>query len=197
MSTAVDTREAWLIRAAERLAELLGAVGEEMPPIRVSVGWPGGRGKKSNVVGQCWPTSLAEDGVAQIFMSPVRGEDKTVDVLGTLLHEMIHAVDDCESGHRGNFARIAKAVGFVPKLTSADNRNDDLNAKLAEIAKDLDVFPHAALTSTSRRAAGEKGQTTRMLKVVCPADDYTLRTTQKWIDVGLPTCPCGTEMVTA
>jgi len=37
-------------------------------------------------------------------------------------------------------------------------------------------------------------QTTRMLKVECPADGYIVRTTQKWIDLGLPTCPCGEEM---
>ena len=41
-------------------------------------------------------------------------------------------------------------------------------------------------------AAGS--QTTRMLKLECPDDGYIVRTTQKWIDVGLPTCPCGTEM---
>jgi len=33
-----------------------------------------------------------------------------------------------------------------------------------------------------------------MLKVSCPADGYTVRTTAKWIAVGFPTCPCGTEM---
>lgn len=189
-----DTREAWLIEASKELAVLLEEQGVEMVPIRVSVGWPGGSGKKGNVVGQCWPSTASADGIPQIFMSPVRGESDTLHVLGTLLHEMIHAVDDCQSGHRGNFLRIARSVGFLPKFTSADNRHPDLDAQLEEIAGRLGLFPHAEISLTVRGSEEKKKQSTRMIKVVCPEDDYTLRTTQKWIDVGLPVCPCGVEM---
>lgn len=42
-----------------------------------------------------------------------------------------------------------------------------------------------------------KKQATRMIKVCCPGCGYTIRTTQKWIDVGLPTCCCGEEMEVA
>ena len=40
------------------------------------------------------------------------------------------------------------------------------------------------------------GSGSRMIKIVCDADGcgYTVRTTRKWIDVGLPTCPCGSAM---
>lgn len=189
-----ETREAWLGRAAERLGAWLEEEGETVPAMRLSVGWPGGRGKKATVVGQCWPSTASEDGLPQIFMSPVRGEADTVHVLGTLLHEMIHAVDDCESGHRGNFARIAKRLGFLAKLTSADNRSEDLQSRLEELAADLGAFPHAAIMAATRGSEEPKKQTSRMLKVICPDDGYTLRTTRQWLDVGLPTCPCGTEM---
>ena len=93
----MKNREAWLIEAAEAMTPWFAEIGHEVPPLRVSVGWPGGRAKKTVTVGQCWPTTSTADNVAQIFMSPVRGEESTVDVLGTLLHEMIHAVDDCAS----------------------------------------------------------------------------------------------------
>lgn len=195
--TEFSTREAWLIAAAEALSEPLAAVGEEVPPIRVSVGWPGGRSNRNTTVGQCWSTESCSDGVSQIFMSPLRGEERTVDVLGTLLHEMIHAIDDCKSGHRGDFARIAKAVGFIPKLTSSDNRSEELNGTLKDTAERLGPFPSAAIMPGISAILGEKKQTTRMLKLQCPSCEYTARTTQKWIDVGLPTCPCGDEMVTA
>lgn len=33
-----------------------------------------------------------------------------------------------------------------------------------------------------------------MLKVVCPDDGYIVRTTQKWLDIGMPFCPCGEQM---
>lgn len=193
--SAPQNREAWLILAAEAMGPWVNEVLEEgeMPPLRVSVGWPGGRAKK-NVIGQCWPSTAAEDGIAQIFMSPVRGEDSTVDVLGTLLHEMIHAADDCNSGHRGKFARVAKALGFIPKLTSSDNRTEDLTERLAGLAERLGPFPHGAIITQSRAADQPKKQGTRMLKVECPEDGYVVRTTQKWLDVGNPTCPCGAEM---
>lgn len=192
MTETADNRESWLIIAATELATILEAEGETMPPMRVSVGWPGGRGKKSTVVGQCWPSTVAEDGVAQIFMSPVRGEADTLHVLGTLLHEMIHAVDDCTSGHKGNFARIAKAVGFLPKLTSADNRSEELDAQLGEVAEKIGPFPHAAIVTGARGSEDPKKQGTRMLKVACVnGTGFIVRMTQKWIDeLGLPFCAC-------
>lgn len=193
MTSAADqNREAWLTTAARALAEWFSEIEDaEVPPFRVSVGWPGGRGPKSSVRGQCWPTCSAEDGVAQIFISPTQVDTETT--LGILLHEMIHAVDDCASGHRGNFVRIAKALGFVSKYTSSTNRTDELTERLQGLAERLGDFPSAAIV-TGRAADTPAKQGTRMLKVVCPEDGYTLRTTQKWIDIGLPTCPCGVEM---
>lgn len=196
MTTMEETREAWLQRAVRELTLILEHEGVEMVPVKVSVGWPGGRGKKSNVVGQCWPSDVSEDGIPQIFMSPVRGESDTRHVLGTLLHEMIHAVDDCQSGHRGQFLRIARSVGFLPKFTSADNRTHELDEELDGIAERLGQFPHAAITLGSRGSEEPKKQTTRMLKLACPdaACGYIVRTTQKWLDKGTPTCPCGEQM---
>jgi hypothetical protein len=193
MTAVEDTREAWLGRASARLANYLLS-DQDVPPLRISVGWPGGSSNRKTTIGQCWPTGASADGVNQIFMSPVRGEDDTVKVLATLLHEMIHAVDDCASGHRGRFSTIAKSCGFTRPLTSSDNHTDELTAKLEEIAELVGPFPHAAISSKARAADTPPKQETRMIKLVCPYDDYSVRTTRTWLDVGLPTCPCGTEM---
>jgi hypothetical protein len=193
VTEAILNREDWLGKAAILLAELLeGIDNAEVPPMRISVGFPGGRSNRNITVGQCWPTTAAEDGVAQIFISPIRGEDETVHVLATLLHEMIHAIDDCSSGHRGNFLRIAKAVGFTPKYTSSDNRTEELNEQLQEIGDRLGLFPHPALITKGRAADEPKKQTTRMLKLTCvEGSGYTVRTTRKWLDeVGPPACGC-------
>lgn len=191
--TTYETREAWLGAAARHIADKI-LFEEDVPELRISVGFPGGRANRQKTIGQCWATRASEDGVNQIFMSPIRGESDTQNVLATLVHEMIHAIDDCESGHRGNFARIAKQVGFIPKLTSSDNRNDDLNSLLSEVAEVVGPFPHATLSVMTRAADEPKKQGTRQLKVVCPVDGYIVRTTRKWLDHGLPTCPCGEEM---
>ena len=64
-----ETREAWLNRAVEALREhVFEPVGEIVPPVRVSTGWPKG-GRK--VIGQCWKTTAADDEVSQVFISPV------------------------------------------------------------------------------------------------------------------------------
>jgi hypothetical protein len=187
-----DNREAWLGKAAQQLADRI-LYSEDVPPLRISVGWPGGGSRKTRV-GECWSTSSAADGINQIYLSPIRGESDTQDVLGTLLHEMIHAVNDCEDGHRGEFARIAKAVGFEAPLTSADNRSEELSVRLDEIAEIVGQFPHAEIMSGTAADTPPK-QNARQLKIQCPEDGYIARTTRKWLDeLGVPTCPCGTPM---
>jgi hypothetical protein len=189
-----ETREAWLLAATDALAPLfLEKAGVRLPKIKVSVGWPGGRGRKNSVIGQCWPTSLAGDKVAQVFISPAL--DDVAVILSTLVHELVHAADDCQSGHKGEFVRIAKALGLEGKWT-ATVAGDDLAAHLNDLhSKVLGAFPHAALSSGDG-ADGPKKQGTRMLKVVCVEGDegeetYTVRMTRKWLDAyGAPKCPC-------
>lgn len=184
------TREAWLESAAQMLREQVFAPENiTVPSIHVSIGWPGGRGKKDGVIGQCWVTTASTDKTSHIFITPALS--KPADVLSTLVHEMVHAADDCTTGHRGAFAKMAKSVGLTGKMT-ATVPGPALKETLKRIRTDLGPFPHAALTQN-----GPGVQTTRMLKVQCPDCDYTVRTTKKWIEQGLPTCPCGTEMETA
>lgn len=191
MTTIEDTREAWLGRAAVQLGTLI-LTDEEVPPMRISVGWAGGGSNPDKTAGQCWPTTAAADGVNQIFIAPSYDEQDTVHVLGTLLHEMIHAVDDCEDGHTGNFARIARGVGFLPKLTCSKYRTEGLNALLGEVAEIVGPFPNAAISRIGRAADVPKKQTSRMIKAECTeGTGYKVRLTQKWIDeLGSPICPC-------
>jgi hypothetical protein len=186
--TAVN-REAWLTAAVELMRPLFAAIDVELPEtVRVSCGFPGGK-SPAKTIGQCWYT--ADDKVAQVFVSPILVDP--VDVLGVLVHELIHAWDRGQSGHAGAFRACAKRVGLTGKMT-ATTVGDELREQLAEMVGELGGYPHARLNLI---AAAEKKQGTRMLKVECPACGYTLRTTAKWLEVGVPTCPCGTEMEAA
>ncbi|MDG4801752.1 SprT-like domain-containing protein [Micromonospora sp. WMMD980] len=188
MTTTYGTREEWLTAAVEAMRPLFAEVGETIPTVRVSVGWPGGKGKKNATIGQCWPTGLAGDKVAQIFISPVL--DKPADILATLAHELVHAVDDCANQHKGRFVKIAKAIGLTGKMT-ATVAGDELAGRLAAIAKTLGDFPHGRLSLVS---GSEKKQSTRMIKCECGDCGYTARTTRKWLDeYGAPICPCNKE----
>ena len=189
------TREEWLVAAVEALRPAFSALADvEIPAVRLSVGWPGGRGSKGNVIGQAWAKAAAADGVAQVFISPVL--DDAARVLDVLTHELVHVIDENKSGHRGNFARIAKAVGLEGKMT-ATVAGEALTALLAGIVADLGDYPHAALMSGAEGADGPKKQGTRMLKLEAECCGYVVRTTAKWIEVGMPSCPCGNTMVLA
>jgi len=191
MTTTYNTREEWLVAAVAALSPLYAELGEELPAVRVSVGWPGGSGRKNSVIGQCWATKQSADNVAQVFISPVL--DDAARVLDVLAHELVHAIDDCQSGHKGRFAKIAKGLGLTGKMT-ATVAGDELKARLDEIAAELGAYPHAKL-SAGGGADSPKKQGTRMLKVECAeGSGYVVRMTRKWIDeFGAPTCPCHSE----
>ncbi len=196
-----QTREAWLQHAVELLAPLFTEIDVELPPVHVSVGWPsrGGTGSKKKVIGQCWKASVSGDGVSQLFISPVLGgstsNEDMIKLLGVLIHELIHAADDCESGHKGAFAQMAKQIGLTGKMT-ATTVGEELAGKLESVLVDLGEFPHAALNPFEMEQQRPK-QTTRMIKLVAPDCDYTVRTTRKWIEEGLPKCPHDIEMIEA
>lgn len=186
-----DTREAWLVAAGRELRKV-AFPDHEIPEFRISVGWPGGRGKKSSTVGQCWNTACADDGLAQVFISPVVKVE--LEVLRIMVHEMIHAFDNCEHGHRGTFLQIFRAVGMIGKATECE-AGPDLSAKLVEIVALLGPYPHAALRSSRPGSkVGEKKQKSRQLLVKCSDCGYKARTTRQWLDdVGAPICPCNNE----
>ena len=186
-------REQWLTEAVDALAEeVFTPVGLDVPEVRVSVGWPGGKGRKNSVIGQCWHKSASADGVAQVFISPVLADGPTV--LSTLAHEVVHAIDENASGHRGAFAKMARAIGLEGKMTET-TAGEALLETLKGIDARLGDYPHAAMSADE---SGRKKQTTRMLKLVCPESGYTLRTTRKWLlDYGAPLCPCHKEEMAA
>jgi hypothetical protein len=203
--TFYKTREAWLTSAVAQLAPQFASLGSPLPPTRVSVGWPGGRNPASTI-GQCWAPSAASDGVQQIFISPMLIDPP--DVLAVLTHELCHAADGCEHGHKGLFARLARGIGLEGKLT-ATHAGDDLKARLNTLSTELGAYPHAAISLRSRGASprvpgkpedpttpdrAHPPQTTRMIKCACPMCGYTARTTRKWLDAaGAPICPTDNE----
>lgn len=186
---ATSNREAWLQKAAAEMRGWLEEIDDvKVPPVWISVGFAGGRSKKSTTVGQCWSTSSSEDGINHVFISPVRGSNQSVEALCTLLHELVHAADNCQSGHTKNFIRIARAAGLVPKWTTS-TPGDELKERLEGLVERIGPIPHGALIG-DRGSDTPKTQGTRMLKLECSCG-YIVRTTQKWIDLGLPTCSCG------
>jgi len=186
-----EYREEWLSLAVKKVSALLEERCKiEVPAVHVSVGWPSSRGlsEKKRAIGECWKPTTSVDGVSHVFISPIL--DDPVQILGTLAHELIHAWDKGEHGHRGPFVKVAREFGLVKPWTSTEVDAELLRPALEQIAADLGPYPHSKITPSLQR----KVQTTRMIKVQCPVCGYTARTTQKWLDQGLPKCPDGDEM---
>lgn len=179
------SRENWLLDAVDIMRPWFEEHGAQVPEkVRVSVGFA--KGQRKSTIGVCYASRAAADGVHQIFMVPTM--DEPVKVLATLMHELVHAWDDCKSGHRGEFRRVATALGLTGKMT-ATVPGDDLTLALQDVAGKLGEYPHARLNVDSIPKQG-----TRMLKALCLGCGYTIRLTKKWAEMGLPTCPCGDEM---
>ncbi len=188
-------REAWLQAATAQLCEMMQeAYGATLSAsgVRVSVGFPanGALRNRNRTIGQCWSGQCATDGLPQVFLHPqlISG----VEVLGVLLHELIHADVGTACGHKGPFkqAMIAVGLGGKPTATVVD-AGSALETQLLVILAEIGEYPHAALDASR---AIRKKQSTRLLKVECRGCGYVIRVTKKWADVGLPTCCCGSGM---
>lgn len=180
-------REEWLSRAVEKLTPLVPL--DEMPPVRVSVGWASRSPAKS--IGECWALG-GTDGVPQIFISPllsatVASLGNPNGVLETLLHEMIHAALPPKTGHGPKFKKACNECGLLPPYT-ATTASPELVDTLTRIAAELGPYPHAELVLVAKT----KKQTSRWIKVSCPECGYIARTTRQWLEeLGGPFCPCG------
>jgi hypothetical protein len=174
------------------------------------------------VWGQCWSGAASEDNLSHIFISPELAD--TMEVLRVLLHELIHASLDSPAGirdgHKGLFAEIATRLGFFSPMTETP-ASPTLQAELLTIADVLGHYPHGALQvrqpatvligvpvptgdptsrpNNPRTQSGPAAQKNRHIKLTCsvpscPCGGYTVRTTARWIAIGLPCCPLGGEM---
>jgi len=184
------TREEWLMAGAKLLEK---HIEEHQQPKPTSYQCSASLPSKSALsahkrrVGEAW-SPKACNGVSQVFISPTLQDP--IDILGTLLHELVHVAVGVEHGHRSPFAVCARAVGLEGKMTST-KVSEDLRPTLETIANNLGPYPQRQFDP---RLSGKKVQSTRLLKVECPGCGYIARITQKWIDVGCPVCPCGEEM---
>ena len=177
-------RETYLNKCvAELSVRVFAPAGHEVPgDVKVTCGWPSSRGmsEKTRTIGQCFPRSMSAASINEIFISPTIAD--SVEAMGILTHELVHAVDDCNNGHKAPFKRIAQSVGLTGKMT-ATTTGDELKAKLEAIAKKLGEYPHAEISTTAR-----KKQSTRGLRIKCNDCGAKWRMARSWA-VQVTCCP--------
>jgi len=174
-------REEWLMRAVVHLEPIFQRGGYQIPKVKVSIGFPS-TGAKGRHLGQCWGSKASEDGINQIFIAPNQADP--IEVLDTLTHELVHAVDDCKSGHGEGFKRIATDVGLKGPMRSA-GAGEYLKQDLIRIAEALGHFPHAKLLIA--RGASRAGIKRPGAK--CAKCGYEIVMMKRYLQYGPPICP--------
>jgi hypothetical protein len=174
------TREAWLLAAVQLLRPLFAAKGFSVPPCQVSCGFAS-TGTRSGHVGQCWSTKSASNELNQIFIAPTL--KSSYEVLDTLVHELVHAVDNCENKHGKKFKKIALKMGMKGPMRSAE-AGPELKVTLTSLLDTLGQYPHGHLKVGMRKAPRRDRP-----RAKCKHCGYQVPMLKKFLTYGPPICP--------
>lgn len=176
-----ETSEGWLREAIIRLSPIFHKAGFELPEVRASIGWTSA-GRRSQRMGECWATTSTSDGKNAIFISTMLASP--LGVLDVLMHELVHAVDNCQHGHGQEFARIAQAVGLGGKRWASASAREPLLNMLHTLVLDLGKLPYGTITPP-KRVERERNSG----RAECPKCGFSCRTLSSWKGKGHPLCP--------
>ena len=157
------TREEYLQRAYVLLNEIaFKPNGQECPKINVACSWiVGTRAANKKTLGQCSSRSASGANINEIRIVPT--VDDSFEAIDTLAHEMAHAVDDCQNGHKGQFKKICLAVGLDGnKHMRYAEAGEKLGKTIKNIIATIGDYPHAKVDISN-----VKKQSARMLKMIC------------------------------
>ena len=174
------SRQAWLEAAVMRATHEFKKHGYAVPEVRISCGFPS-TGSRSNRIGECWATKICSGGLNEIFISPLI--DNSDEVLGIIFHELVHAVDDCKSGHGKAFKTIATKIGLTGKMIHA-HPGEELSKQVKLMASELGDYPHKRLITKPRSTIKRQRPYAE-----CTECGYQVPMLKKFLDVGPPICP--------
>ena len=156
--TKFSERETWLTEGADQIISDIFPSTTKLPKYRVACGYPP-RHRGGKVLGVCINASVSNDQTFEVFINPSIEDGLTA--LDILTHELVHVIDRNESGHKGNFVRIARKIGLEGKPTEC-RAGYKLSKELKSISDRLGKYPHGSIGIDF-----SKKQSTRMLKVYC------------------------------
>jgi hypothetical protein len=174
------TRETWLLAAVDLLTPLFAAKGYALPPCQVSCGFAS-TGTRSGHVGQCWSTNSASNELNQIFIAPTL--KSAYEVIDTLVHELVHAIDNCEHKHGKEFKKIALKMGMKGPMRSAE-AGPELKVTLTALLDKLGPYPHGHLKVSMRKAPRRDRP-----RAKCTQCGYQVPMLKKYLAYGPPICP--------
>lgn len=199
-ATKYRTREEWLEAAVEEFRGTFEQIGYPLPErVHVSCGWGYGKAhaESKDVAGQCWSGTQSADSAPHVFISPMLHDP--VEVLGTLVHELIHAAIDPDMSHGKEFKEAATALGLVGPMRSTvpDLMTGLEYGNLAAADGALGPYPHAPIELLPSLAVNDPaarpvvavggGTTATGRATTAPAPQVS-----RWVNVRCPRCPSPT-----
>ena len=178
--TTQPTRESWLQAAVTHLRAMFAANNFVVPDCQVSCGFTS-TGVRSGHIGQCWSKKSAANDVNQIFISPTLSS--AFEVIDTLTHELVHAVDDCQHKHGKVFKKIALKMGMQGPMRSA-GAGPELKAKLEALLPQLGAYPHASLSVPMKKSVRRNRP-----RAQCKTCGFQVPMLKKFLAFGPPICP--------
>lgn len=139
-------REEWLEKAKDIIIEKIFKPNElEIPPLTKVACGP----CPAKALGMCVYPNQAEDGATHIFISPSLGSEQSIEILSTLVHELVHSHvigQGYEVKHGFPFSKIIRTVGLEgkPAATFAAE-GTELFTTLQGISATLGEYPHRPL----------------------------------------------------
>lgn len=180
------SRQTWLETAVKHAMPEFNKHGYCVPQVRISCGFPS-TGQRSSRIGECWSTKICSGGLNEIFISPLI--DDSDEVLGIIFHELVHAVDDCKSGHGAAFKKIATTIGLTGKMIHA-HPNNELGKIVKLIIAKIGPYPHKRLIPKTRLTIKRERPYAQ-----CSECSYRVPMLKKFLDVGPPICPTDNIMM--
>jgi hypothetical protein len=174
------TREHWLLNAVDHLRLIYQEHGYTIPEVRISCGLTSG-GIRGIQIGECWAKEFSADGLHQIFIHPIL--DDPLFVLETIMHELVHVVDNCTHGHGKQFEEIALKVGLEGEMRLV-NAGEQLIQRLQKIVVTLGPYPHVRMLILPNNRFYKP-----RAKAKCAKCGYQITLLKKWLHLGPPICP--------
>jgi hypothetical protein len=127
--------------------------------------------------------------LTEIFISPLLSDP--IRVLAALIHQLGFAC--VGKAEKAKMKAYIQAVGLVGKPNEA-GAGPELVEFLEKNMERFGPYPHSRICP-DRIKKEQKASAGRFLKAECRGCGYTIRSTAKWLQRGLPVCVCGEKFI--
>lgn len=191
MNEQYPTREQWLTAAKQLLEQrYFTKPSRRLPPVAVSCGIPAG---SIRAIGQCWDQSASSEKVTEIFICPSITDP--MDVMGTLLHELVHASVGVKEKHGTRFVKLAREVGLREGSPKCCGPDEACKQELTPLLQQLGTYPHSKLNKVKTKKVKPPK---KRIKYFHPATkDYAVTVPEELIEThGVPHTQNGEPFLT-